>query len=222
MLESSHPYLIGIAGGTGSGKTTVARKLVERLPPGAAASLQHDSYYRHRPDLSEAERENINFDHPESLENELLVEHLDRLKDGKAIEQPQYDFVTHLRKSEMVHVEPRPLVVVEGILLLADPRIRARLELKIFVDTDADIRVLRRVRRDMDARGRTFEQVRDQYYATVRPMHLQFVEPSKRFADVIIPEGGDNEIALDMVLTKLKSVIGIGPRSDRPPPLRQD
>lgn len=219
MFDTTHPYLIGIAGGTGSGKTTVARKLVERLPPRTAVLLQHDAYYRHRPDLSDAERESINFDHPDSLENELLVEHLDKLRGGEPFEQPKYDYVTHLRQSETIRVEPRPLVVVEGILLLADPEIRSRLDLKIFVDTDSDIRALRRVRRDLDDRGRTFEQIRDQYFTTVRPMHIQFVEPSKRFADVIVPEGGDNEIALDMVLTKLKSMIGIGPTSDRPPPL---
>lgn len=219
MFDTTHPYLIGIAGGTGSGKTTVARKLVERLPPRTAVLVQHDSYYRHRDDLSEAEREAINFDHPDSLENALLVEHLDKLRSGESFEQPQYDYVTHLRKAETILVEPRPLVVVEGILLLADPEIRARLDMKIFVDTDSDIRVLRRVRRDLDARGRTFEQIRDQYFTTVRPMHIQFVEPSKRFADVVIPEGGNNEIALDMVLTKLKSIIGIGPTSERPPPV---
>lgn len=217
MVNSSSPYIIGIAGGTGSGKTTVARKLVERLPLGTAIRLQQDAYYRNRVDLSPEEREQINFDHPDALENGLLVEHIEQLKQGRAIDQPQYDFLTHLRKEETLRVEPHPVIVVEGILLLADERLRAHLELKIFVDTDADIRVLRRVRRDMDARGRTFEQVRDQYYASVRPMHLQFVEPSKRHANVIVPEGGENEIALDMVLTKLRSMIGIGPTSNRPP-----
>lgn len=217
MINSSSPYIVGIAGGTGSGKTTVARKLVERLPPGTAIRLQQDAYYRHRTDLSPKEREQINFDHPDALENDLLIEHIERLKQGKAIDQPQYDFLTHLRKDETIRVEPHPVIVVEGILLLADDRLRSHLELKIFVDTDADIRVLRRVRRDMDARGRTFEQVRDQYYSSVRPMHLQFVEPSKRHANVIVPEGGENEIALDMVLTKLRSMIGIGPTSNRPP-----
>jgi uridine kinase len=217
MAEFPRPYLVGIAGGTGSGKTTVAHKLVERLPRGSAICLTQDAYYRHRIDLTPAEREQINFDHPDSLENALLVQHLRALMRGETIEMPQYDYATHLRKEETVTVRPHPVIVVEGILLLADPELRAELELKIFVDTDADIRVLRRVRRDMDARGRTFEQVRDQYYESVRPMHIQFVEPSKRHADVIVPEGGKNEIALDMVLTQLRSMIGIGPVSDRPP-----
>ncbi len=214
---SFEPYIVGIAGGTGSGKTTVAHALVAGLPRGAAICIAHDAYYRNRTDLSPQEREQINFDHPDALETELLVKHLQSLRAGQAIDMPQYDFVTHLRKAEAARIEPHPVIVVEGILLLAEPEILTHLDLKIFVDTDADIRVLRRVRRDMDARGRTFEQVRDQYYASVRPMHLQFVEPSKRFSDIIVPEGGNNKIALDMVLTKLKSMIGIGPTSDRPP-----
>jgi len=217
MNQNVRPYLIGVAGGTGSGKTTVAKRLVEGLPLGTAAAIQQDSYYRHRTDLSPEERERINFDHPDSLDNNLLVDHLKELQAGRAIEQPQYDYATHLRRDETITVEPRPIVVVEGILLLADEAIREHLELKIFVDTDSDIRVLRRARRDMESRGRTFDQVRDQYYSTVRPMHIQFVEPSKRFANVIVPEGGKNEIALDMVLTKLRSVLGIGPASERPP-----
>lgn len=217
MADFPRPYLVGIAGGTGSGKTTVAHTLVERLPRGSAVCLPQDAYYRHRIDLRPEEREQINFDHPDSLENSLLAAHLQALVRGETIEMPKYDYVTHLRKEETVTVRPHPVIVVEGILLLSDPGLRAHLELKIFVDTDADIRVLRRLRRDMDSRGRTFEQVRDQYYDSVRPMHLQFVEPSKRHADVIVPEGGENEIALDMVLTKLRSVIGIGPASERPP-----
>lgn len=214
-----NPYLVGIAGGTGSGKTTVAAKLGEGLPRGSVVTIQQDSYYRHRPELSPNEREQINFDHPDALDNELLIDHLDRLRDGRSVEMPVYDFVTHLRAERTVAVAPAPVVLVEGILLLADPSMRRRFDLKIFVDTDADIRILRRLRRDMSSRGRDFEQVREQYYATVRPMHLQFVEPSKRYADLIIPEGGSNEIALDMVLTKLKSMVGIGPVSGRPPPM---
>jgi len=150
----------------------------------------------------------LNYDHPESLENALLVEHLNQLRKGDVAEIPIYDFVNHLRKDETRRVEPAPVVVVEGILVFQDPEIRSRLDIKIFVDTDADIRVFRRVRRDMRSRGRSFDQVRDQYYKTVRPMHLQFVEPSKRWADLIIPEGGNNQVALDVILTKLLTVVG--------------
>lgn len=216
--DKNRPYLVGVAGGTGSGKSTVARKLVERLPRGSVVCLQQDSYYRSRDDLTAQEREGINFDHPDSIESALLLQHIDALQRGQAIEQPQYDYVTHLRKRETISVKPSPIVLVEGILLFVDPEICSRLELKIFVDTDADVRVLRRIGRDLEDRGRSFEQVRDQYCSTVRPMHLQFVEPSKRRADIIVPEGGGNEIALDMVLTKLRSMIGIGPLSERPPP----
>jgi uridine kinase len=207
MADSVRPYLVGIAGGTGSGKTTVAHKLVERLPQGRAVCLTQDAYYRHRIDLTPAERELINFDHPDSLENTLLAQHLEALQRGESIEMPQYDYVTHLRKEATINVQPHPVVVVEGILLLADPMLRSQLELKIFVDTDADIRAFRRIRRDLEHRGRTFDQVREQYYRTVRPMHLQFVEPSKRWADLIIPEGGDNRVALDVIVTKLRAVL---------------
>lgn len=207
MSDSSRPYIVGVAGGTGSGKTTVARKLIEGLPEGTAAALQQDAYYRSRVDLSSEQRESINFDHPDALETALLIEHLKELRKGRPIQQPQYDFVDHLRKAETVCVPAHPVIVVEGILLLFDRELREQLDLKIFVETAADIRILRRLRRDMEVRGRTFDQVCDQYYATVRPMHLQFVEPSKRFADVIVPEGGNNRIALDMVLTKMRSMI---------------
>lgn len=207
MKTPTRPYVVGIAGGTGSGKTTVAEKLVEGLPEGAALRLSQDSYYRSRPDLSPEEREMINFDHPDAIEASLLVQHLDMLRHGHSIEQPKYDYLTHLRGTETTHVPPHPIIIVEGILLLADATVRERLDLKIFVDTDADVRILRRIHRDMKARGRTFDQICEQYYATVRPMHLQFVEPSKRFADLIVPEGGNNYVALDMVLTKLRSVF---------------
>lgn len=200
------PYVVGVAGGTGSGKTTVARKVVE----GGGAHvcvLEHDTYYRDRPDLSYEERCQLNFDHPESLETSLLLEHIRAIKRGEAVQAPTYDFKTHRRGETTRTVNPAPILVVEGILLFVDEAIRAELDLKLFVDTDADIRVLRRVRRDMEKRGRTFESVRQQYYDTVRPMHLQFVEPSKRWADVIIPEGGKNMVALDLILTKIRSEV---------------
>lgn len=201
------PYLVGVAGGTGSGKTTVARKIAGAAPRGAVTILEHDSYYLDRPDLTYEARCLLNFDHPESLETSLLLHHVRALKQGRAVEVPIYDFKHHRRSDEVRRVEPSPIVVVEGILIFSDADLRAELDLKIFVDTDADIRVLRRARRDMEQRGRSFESVREQYYGTVRPMHLQFVEPSKRWADVILPEGGDNHVALDLLTAKIQAVL---------------
>ena len=199
--------VVGIAGGTGSGKTTVAKKIGAALPQGGVAMIEFDAYYRDRPDLSFDERGLLNFDHPDSLETELLVDHLGELKAGRAIDAPIYDFKTHRRMEESRRVEPATIVIVEGILVFVDHRLRDRFDMKIFVDTDPDIRVFRRIRRDMEQRGRTFESIRDQYYKTVRPMHLQFVEPSKRWADLIIPEGGNNKVALDLIVAKLQSVV---------------
>jgi uridine kinase len=201
------PLVIGIAGGTGSGKTTVARNLAAGLPAGVVSLVDHDSYYRDRKDLPFAERAQLNYDHPDSLETELLVEHLGRLRNNEAVEIPLYDFTTHTRRIETRRVEPTPVIVVEGILVLQNSALRAKLDIKIYVDTDADIRVFRRIRRDLEQRARSFESVRDQYYSTVRPMHLAFVEPSRRWADLIIPEGGENRIALDLIIGKLKNVL---------------
>jgi uridine kinase len=201
------PYIVGVAGGTGSGKTTVARKIAEALPSEMVSILEHDSYYVDRGDLTYDERCLLNFDHPESLETPLLVTHVKKLRGGEAVEVPMYDFKAHRRAPTTRRIEPTPIVVVEGILLFSDAPLRETLDLKIFVDTDADVRVLRRVRRDMEKRGRSFESVRDQYYKTVRPMHLQFVEPSKRWADVILPEGGDNSVGLDLIVSKVRSVL---------------
>jgi uridine kinase len=206
MSGPLNPFFVGIVGGTGSGKTTVADRLVAALPAASVAVIAHDNYYCPRPDLSPSERELLNFDHPDALDNALLLAHLDSLRAGNAVQVPVYDFATHLRRIETKRIEVARVVIVEGILLLADDRIRSRLDLKLYVDTDADIRILRRMRRDMEERGRTFEQVCEQYYKTVRPMHLQFVEPSKRYADVIIPEGGHNVVALDLVVGRLKEV----------------
>jgi uridine kinase len=203
--------VVGIAGATGSGKTTVARRVIESLPRGSVAMLQHDSYYRDRADLSYEQRCELNFDHPDSLETSLMAEHLQQLRAGKAARVPIYDFTTHRRLADTQRLEPGPVVVVEGILVLADPELRSMLDIKVFVDTDADIRVFRRIRRDIEQRGRSFESVRKQYYSTVRPMHLQFVEPSKRWADIILPEGGRNQVALDLLVAKLHTVIaGVG------------
>lgn len=198
--------VIGIAGGTGSGKTTVAQKIQSALPVDKVDRIEHDSYYRDRPDLTYDERCQLNFDHPSSLETSLLVEHVRAIREGQAVEVPMYDFATHRRKPETRRVEPRDVLIVEGILVLADKALRELMDIKLFVDTDSDIRAFRRIRRDIEKRGRTFDQIRDQYYKTVRPMHLQFVEPSKRWADLIIPEGGDNRVALDVLITKIQSI----------------
>ncbi len=202
-MNDPKPFIIGIAGGTGSGKSTVAEKICDGLPPGMGSLIDHDSYYRHFPDIPLEERKLINYDHPDSLDNELLVSHLDQLRSGETAQVPQYDFVTHLRQPESRRIPPTPVIIVEGILVFVDERIRERLALKVFVDTTADIRVFRRIRRDMESRGRTFDEIREQYYTTVRPMHLQFVEPSKQWADLIVPEGGNNKVAIDVLLTNL-------------------
>lgn len=200
-------FVIGIAGGTGSGKTTIARALAAALAPEHVATLEHDWYYRDRSDLSFDEKSQLNFDHPESLETSLLIEHVRGLKNGKAVDVPGYDFKTHARTPETRRVEPRPVLIVEGILVFVEPALRELMNVKIFVDTDADIRLMRRIRRDIEQRGRTFQQIREQYYKTVRPMHLAFVEPSKRWADVLIPEGGNNAVALDLVTSRLREVV---------------
>jgi uridine kinase len=201
-------FVLGIAGGTGSGKTTVAENVMAALPTGAAVLIAHDSYYRDRSGLPSAERERINFDHPDAIETEFLEHHLVELRAGRPIEVPQYDFREHARRRQTVRVAPAPVVIVEGILVLAEESLRAQMDLKIFVDTDADVRLMRRIERDMEQRGRTFAQVRDQYAETVRPMHLAFVEPSKRFADLILPEGGENRPALDAIVGRLLHTLG--------------
>ncbi len=208
MTESiaNRPLLLGIAGGTGSGKSTVAQKIADGLPDGTCVVVDHDSYYRNLGELSLEERKLVNYDHPDALDNALLISHMDELRSNRGINVPIYDFVSHSRSTKTRRVEPSPVVIVEGILVFTDAEIRKRLDVKVFVDTDSDIRVFRRIRRDMEARGRTFQQVREQYYKTVRPMHLQFVEPSKRWADLIIPEGGSNRVALDLVIGRLMNV----------------
>jgi uridine kinase len=200
-------FVLGVAGGTGSGKTTVARNIIAALPAGAAVLIDHDAYYRDRSALPPAAREHVNYDHPDAIETELLETHLVALRAGRAVELPQYDYREHARRRETRRVEPAPVVVVEGILVLAEARLRAQMDLKIFVDTDADIRLMRRMRRDMEERARTFAQVREQYSDTVRPMHLAFVEPSKRFADLIVPEGGRNQPALVAIVGRLLQTL---------------
>ena len=206
----ARPLIVGIAGGTGSGKTTVAAKLAAAMPQGRCVTIEHDSYYRDQSHLDVEERAKTNFDHPASLESGLLAEHLRLLRDGASVEVPIYDFATHTRRPDRRKVHPAPLIIVEGILVFAEAQLREQMDIKIFVDTDADIRLMRRVRRDLELRGRTFQSIRDQYYATVRPMHLEYVEPTKRWADLIVPEGGDNHVALDVLLGRLGR-IAFGP-----------
>jgi uridine kinase len=201
------PLVIGIAGGTGSGKSTIAKAVAAAVPPSEVALIEHDAYYRDLPDVTPEELAQLNFDHPGALETELLVQHLALLKQGKPVDVPAYDFKTHRRLATRRRVAPGKVIVVEGILVFVEEALRRLMDIKIFVDTDADIRLMRRIRRDMEQRGRSFASIREQYYRTVRPMHLQFVEPSKRWADVIVPEGGDNRVALDLIVSRVKSAI---------------
>jgi uridine kinase len=196
--------IIGICGGTGSGKTTVANRILESVSADEVVFIQQDSYYRNITDLPLDYRHIANFDHPDALDNDLLVNHVRRLKAGEAVDLPLYDFRTHTRMSETRHVDPKPIVIVEGILIFADPRLLEQMDIKVFVDTPDDIRFIRRLRRDLDERGRTLESVIEQYVVTVRPMHMQFVEPSKRHADVIIPEGGHNLVSIDLLSGKIR------------------
>ena len=212
MINKATPLVIGVAGGSGSGKTTVAQMVWKQVGKSRIAFLQHDSYYRELTGLPVTQRAQVNFDHPDSLESEMLREHILQLKQWKAVEVPVYDFTTHSRTSETIHVEPRRVILVEGILIYADPRLRELFDVKIFVDTDSDIRFIRRLNRDISERGRTTEMVVKQYLNTVRPMHLEFVEPSKRYADVIIPEGGLNIVAMDMVIARIESLLEEEPK----------
>ncbi len=201
------PLVIGIAGGTGSGKTTVANVILERVGARRIAYLPHDAYYKDLSDLPPAQRALVNFDHPHSLDTDLLIQHIRALREWRSIELPVYDFKTHSRTSQTIHIEPQPVILVEGILIFVDPTLRQLFDVKIFVDTDADIRFIRRLQRDISERGRTTESVIQQYLTTVRPMHLEFVEPSKRYADVIIPEGGLNTVAMDMVVARIEALL---------------
>jgi uridine kinase len=204
----SQPVALGVAGGTGSGKTTVADAILDAVGRDRIASLAQDSYYRDVDWQSDEELLGHNFDHPQALDSELLVDHLRALKAGEAIDVPVYDFVAHRRTAETVRVEARPVILLEGILLFVEPPLRQLLDFKIFVDTDSDVRLIRRIHRDIRERGRTLEDVMRQYLETVRPMHLEFVEPSKRWADVIVPEGGENLVALGMVIARLEQLLG--------------
>jgi len=200
------PFVIGVAGGSGSGKTTVIRRIVESLGDDQVSLIEHDRYYRDRGDLRLEERAALNYDHPDSLETDLLVEHVNALRTGQAVRVPVYDFARHARTAETITVEPRRAIIVEGILIFTDPALRRLMDVKVFVDTDDDTRFIRRLQRDISERGRTVASVIEQYLGTVKPMHLEFVEPSKRYADVIIPLGGHNTVAIDLLLTLIRSL----------------
>jgi uridine kinase len=207
MLLTPTPIVIGIAGGSGSGKTTVANAILAGVGADRIAYPPHAAYYRELTGLPPNQRAQVNFDHPDSLETSLLVEHIRALKRGEAIEMPVYDFTRHARTGRSIHMEPQRVIIVEGILIFAEPALRELFYVKIFVDTDADIRFIRRLQRDISERGRTTESVIHQYLATVRPMHLEFVENSKRYADVIIPEGGMNTVAMEMVIARIENLL---------------
>ncbi len=207
MNKNSTPVVIGIAGGTGSGKTTVANVILERVGAESIAFIPHDAYYKDLKHLPKAQREIINFDHPDSLESELLVEHLQLLREGGSIQVPVYDFTSHSRTEASERIDPHPIILVEGILIFAEKTLCDLFDVKIFVDTPPDIRFIRRLERDIEERGRSLESVIQQYQTTVRPMHQEFVEPSKRYADVIIPEGGFNTVAMDMVVARIEAVL---------------
>jgi uridine kinase len=200
------PIVIGVAGGSGSGKTTVVRRIIDSIGRDEVVVLDHDRYYRDRNDLRLEERAGLNYDHPDALETDLMVRHVLELKAGRPVDVPSYDFARHARLAATETVSPRRAIIVEGILVFADPPLRALMDIKIFVDTDPDTRFIRRLRRDVAERGRTMESVIEQYQSTVRPMHLEFVEPSKRYADLILPQGGHNVVAVDLLLSLIRSV----------------
>lgn len=210
MMTSANEFqsmVVGIAGGSGSGKTTLADLIIKSMGNEKIAYIPHDAYYRDQKHLPFEERVKVNYDHPDSLETDLMIRQVSQLMEGRAIEMPVYDFTIHNRKAETIHIEPKPVVLVEGILIFTEKALRDLFDAKIFVDTDPDIRFIRRLTRDIEERGRTVPSVVDQYLRTVRPMHLEFVEPSKRYADIIVPEGGLNVVALDMVIARLQALL---------------
>ncbi|MCX5773802.1 MAG: uridine kinase [Fusobacteria bacterium] len=198
---------IGIAGGTASGKTTVVEKIMDRFKNESVECLELDAYYKDFSHLSPSERDHLNFDHPQSIDFDLLISHIQLLKEGNKIEKPIYDFGTHLRTSQTVTITPRKIVIVEGILIFSNSKIRELLDMKIFVDAAPDIRLMRRIERDMTERGRSLESVKAQYFKTVRPMHLEFIEPTKQYADIIVPRGGDNHVAISMIRSRIRYLL---------------
>lgn len=207
MKPNHKPIIIGVAGGSGSGKTTVCNKIYEYFSGKAIAMIEYDSYYRDQSDISFEERLKTNYDHPFAFDTDLLIDHLVKLQNQESIEVPVYDYKRHTRSNETIHVEPQDVIILEGILILEDARLRDLMDIKIYVDTDADLRIIRRIRRDMSERGRSLDSIIDQYLSVVRKMHEQFVEPSKKYADVIIPEGGRNKVAIDLVISKIRMIF---------------
>lgn len=206
-MPARSPLILGVAGGSGSGKTTVVSQIIRGLDPVPVSLLHHDSYYRDHPDLSDAERSRLNYDHPDVLESELLAEHLRGLAAGRSVEEPVYDFTTHSRTDEKRRIEPNPIVIVDGILILAEPELRELMDIRVFVETDSDLRLIRRLTRDTKERGRSVDSVIRQYQETVRPMHLEFVEPSRRHADIIVPFGRENRVAISMLVARLRAQV---------------
>lgn len=209
MSATTHkrPVIIGVTGGSGSGKTSVSRAIFDSLNGHSLLMIQEDSYYKNQDDISFDERVKVNYDHPNAFDTDLLIEQLGDLLEWKAIDIPVYDYVQHTRSKKTVHVEPKEVIIVEGILVLNDPRLRDLMDIKIFVDTDDDIRIIRRIQRDLEERGRSLQSVIDQYLSTVKPMYHQFIEPTKRYADIIVPEGGENQVAIDILVTKVRDII---------------
>ncbi len=205
-MTTRAPLVIGVAGGSGSGKTTVVRNIIDALGDGQVSVLEHDHYYRDHPELRLEDRAALNYDHPHALETDLLVKHVEALRAGQSVEMPTYDFSRHARRTVTETITPRAAIIVEGILIFTDAALRRLMDVKVFVDTDSDTRFIRRLQRDISERGRTVDSVIDQYLSTVKPMHLEFAEPSKRYADVIIPSGGHNVVAIDMLLTLIRSL----------------
>lgn len=201
------PVVIGVAGGTGSGKTTVAKEIYRKFKEKSILMLEQDAYYKDQTHKTMEERKRTNYDHPLAFDNDLLLEHLKNLLNYKKIEKPMYDYSQHTRAKDVTVVEPKDVIILEGILILEDDRLRELMDIKLFVDTDADIRIIRRLVRDIEERGRTLDSVIHQYTSIVRPMHLQFIEPTKRYADVIIPEGGQNRVAIDLMVTKIRTIL---------------
>ncbi|WP_334116254.1 uridine kinase [Ligilactobacillus sp.] len=207
LSTHKRPVIIGVTGGSGSGKTSVSRAIFDSLNGHSLLMIQEDSYYKNQDDISFEERVKVNYDHPNAFDTDLLIEQLEDLLEWKSIDIPVYDYVQHTRSKQIVHVEPKEVIIVEGILVLNDPRLRDLMDIKIFVDTDDDIRIIRRIQRDLEERGRSLQSVIDQYLSTVKPMYHQFIEPTKRYADIIVPEGGENQVAIDILVTKVRDII---------------